>query len=60
MPEEFHSSHPLLVMGEGMGLSHFSEDLYSRNLGQFRILDGNWFFGWGDFFQVGLENSLYM
>ena len=35
-------------------LSNFPEDLYSR------ILGGNWLFEWVDFFQVGLENSLYI
>ena len=41
----------------GWGLSHFSYDLYWRDLNQIRILGGNWHFRLGWFFQVGLENS---
>ena len=49
--------------GGGVGLSHFPEGLYWRDLGQIGILGGSWHFRWwwffsGDFFQVGLENSL--
>ena len=40
-------------------LSHFSEHLYRRDLGQIGILGENQHFGWGLFFLVGLENSLY-
>ena len=37
------SIHFTLVMGEGE-VSHFSEGLYRRDLGQFGILSGNWHF----------------
>ena len=43
----------------GGGLSHFSEGLYRRDLGQIGILVGIGTLGGGDFFQVGHENSLY-
>ena len=39
--------------GEGGGLSHFSERLYRRDLGQIGILGGNWHFRWGWFFSGG-------
>ena len=50
---------PSWVMEGGSGLSHFSEHLYRIDLSQIRILDGNWHFRWGWFFQLGLDNSLY-
>ena len=45
----------------GAALSHFSECLYRRDLGKIGILgrNGIGILGGGDFFQVGLENSLY-
>ena len=54
---QFQSLHPHLDDGESF--NHFSEDLYRRDVGQIRILDGNWQFIFGNFFQVGLENFLY-
>ena len=53
------SPPPPSFLGDG-GLSHFSERVYRRDLGEIM-----WFWvgigslGGGDFFQVGLENSLY-
>ena len=48
------------------GLSHFSEGLYSRDLGQIGILGGNWHFGSGWCFSGGtwalptyIKNSEY-
>ena len=45
--------------GDG-GLSHFSEGLYGRDLGQIGILGGIGTLGGGDFFQLRLKNSLYI
>ena len=41
------------------GLSHFSEGLYRKDVGQIGILGESWHFRKGWFFQVRLENSLY-
>ena len=42
------------------GLIYFSENLCSSDLRQTGILGGNGTLSVGDFFQVGLENSLYI
>ena len=44
--------------GEG-GVSYCSKHLYRSNSREIGTLGGNWHFRWGDFFQVGLKNSLY-
>ena len=52
-----HSLHPpphLPLLGDG-GLSHFSEWLYRRALGQIWISDGPRTLGGGGFFEVGHE-----
>ena len=50
--ELFHSLH-LGDGGKGGGLSHFSEGLYWRDLGQIGIFGGNGHFRWGWFFSGG-------
>ena len=54
---KLHSSHtPTLGYGGGggegggRGAEPFSERSYRRDLGQIRILGGNWHFSWGDIF----------
>ena len=37
------------LLGDGGGLSHFSERSYRRDFGQIGILGGNWHFRWGWF-----------
>ena len=37
----------------------FQKVLYRRNIGQTGIFGEDWHFRWGDFFQVGLKNSMY-
>ena len=52
----YHSLHPSLPEWWGVGewgLSHFSECLYRRDIGQIGILGGNWHFRWVLFFSGG-------
>ena len=49
---------PSLPLYDG-GLSHSSESLYRRDIGQIGIFGEDCTLGRGDFFQVGLENSMY-
>ena len=49
-------SHPL---GDEGGAKSFFKRLYRKVIGQIEILAGISILGGGDFFQVGLDNSLY-
>ena len=46
-----------LSQGDG-GSSHFS-GFYRTDIDRIGIFGEDWYFRWGDFFQVGLENSKY-
>ena len=56
----FQSLHLLPPKWWSGGLIYFSENLCSSDLRQTGILGGNGTLSVGDFFQVGLENSLYI